>query len=191
MQQKTPFVDPKSDYELEALREGNHNAYDNIYLQWRAPIFNLLRKLTMSSDEAEDITQDVFVNLWENRLKVDTTKHIKYYLYLIARQSALKYFRRQKAKGNYIISKEWAEVGPSTSEDIVIEKEIELIKRIVIERMPKQRRKIYEMALDDGLSNEEISVRLGISKESVANQIWLARKDIKEVISLVVMLFFM
>lgn len=176
--------------DLELLKEGDHRIYDKVYLQWRKPIYNLLHKLTLSEAEALDITQDVFVNLWENRGNIDPAKDIKYYLYLVARQSAIKYFRRQKARVNYFSRSVWDEIDPNSSEDIVIAKEVELLREITLGRMPKQRRRIYELSLKDGMKNDQIAKELNISKETVANQLAMARRDLREVLGLFLILFF-
>lgn len=176
--------------DLGLLKNGSHAAYDKVYLQWRKPIYNLLHKLTMSEAEASDITQDVFVNLWENRTKIDSAKDIKYYLYLVARQSAIKYFRRQKARSNYFVKSIWDDIDPLSSEDIVIAKEVELLQEIALSRMPKQRRRIYEMSHKEGMKNDQIAEELNISKDTVANQLAIARKNLRDVLTMFLLLFF-
>lgn len=177
-----------SSRDLEALRDGDPLMYDKVYLRWRKPIHMLLLKLTGSEAEAEDIAQDVFVSLWTTREKIDPSKDIRHYLYLMARQSAIKYFRKQKAKGNYLQSREWDNAGMSSSDDIVISKELELLKDIAISRMPEYRRNIFMLSHNENLSNGEIAERLHITKETVYSQLSIARKQIKELIQLAMIL---
>jgi len=54
---------------------------------------------------------------------------------------------------------------------------------MVVSEMPKQRQLIYRLSKEQGLSNEEIASKLGISKRSVENQISMALKEIKRAIS--------
>lgn len=54
---------------------------------------------------------------------------------------------------------------------------------MVVSEMPEQRQRIYRMNREQGLSNEEIADRLGISKRSVENQVSLALKEIREAIA--------
>ena len=56
-------------------------------------------------------------------------------------------------------------------------------------RMPKQRRTIFELFQQEGLSHDEIAGQLGISKETVYNQLSLARKELREIILVFVLLF--
>jgi len=58
---------------LEALRDGDHEAYKTVYLHYRGPIENFLYKLLRSREEAEEIAQHVFMTLWERRAELDPT----------------------------------------------------------------------------------------------------------------------
>ena len=66
-----------------------------------------------------------------------------------------------------------------TAEDNLFAKEISLLIEMVVSEMPKQRQLIYRLSKEQGLSNEEIASKLGISKRSVENQISMALKEIK------------
>ena len=70
-----------------------------------------------------------------------------------------------------------------TAEDNLFAKEISLLIEMVVSEMPKQRQLIYRLSKEQGLSNEEIASKLGISKRSVENQISMALKEIKRAIS--------
>ena len=59
---------------LEALRDGDHEAYKTVYLHYRGPIENFLYKLLRSREEAEEIAQHVFMTLWERRAELDPSK---------------------------------------------------------------------------------------------------------------------
>lgn len=175
---------------LQALRDGDHDAFRQVYVRWRKPIYNLLYKLTGSTTEADDITQDVFVNLWEIRTKIDPGKNIRTYLYLVARQSAIKHFQKQKARSNYATYTRFDDIDMNTSYDIIVAKEIELLKELALSRMPKQRQHIYNLYYNEGLTNDEIASQLQITKESVYNQLSIARRDLREILALVLFLLF-
>lgn len=76
-----------------------------------------------------------------------------------------------------------------SSDEILFAKEIRLLIEMAVCRMPVQRRKIYQMSRDNGISNNEIAEELGISKKTVENQISLALQEIKRVISAFLIFF--
>ncbi len=175
---------------LQALKEGNHDAYDEVYIRYRDPIYNFLKILTRSDVAAEEIAQEVFVNVWEKRDKINPAKNIKSYLYTIARNAALQYFNRQKVHGRFTDFSAAAGNSESvSSEELVIAKETEILIEIALSRMPAQRRRVFEMSHYEGLSNEIIAEQLEISKSNVTSHLSNARKDIKEVLALFILLF--
>lgn len=77
-----------------------------------------------------------------------------------------------------------------TVEDTLFAKEIRLLIEMIVSEMPAQRQRIYRMSREEGMSNEEIAGRLGISKRSVENQISLALKEIRQAVTAYVIFLF-
>lgn len=173
---------------LNALRDGDHTAYERIYYHYKQSIEFFLRTLTRSNDMAQEITQEVFVALWVKREQIDPTQSFKSYLYRIARNATINYFNHQRVRSKYAATFTEEESGASADE-MTLSKEIELLVEIAVSRMPKQRRQIFEMSRYEGLSNGEIAERLQITTENVASQIYLASKEIKKLITLFLLIF--
>lgn len=174
---------------LYRLREGDHESYKKVYLHWRKPIYKFVFNLTGSAEEADDITQEIFTVLWNYKSKIDPEKNIRSFLYLVARRMIYKSNRANQIREKYTDSVWMSEKDDLTSYDIVVEKEAELLKQALLQRMPPQQRKIFEMNHHEGLSPEEIADRLGIKRESVYNQLSKARKEIRDAILLLLLVF--
>ena len=168
---------------LHALREGNHLAYEKVYLHHVSSVKKFMTLLTRSEDIAEEITQETFITLWEKRENIDPDKNISGYLYIIAKNFALKHFRKNKIISDVEIQEDNDPLMNITPDEILIAKEKEILTEIVIKKMPAQRRKIYELSRKEGLTNSEIAERLNISKNTVENHVTSALKDLREVIS--------
>ena len=135
-----------------------------------------------SSPDAEELTEDLFVNLWMNRHSVDISKSFDSYLHTIARNSAINFLKHKYVEDTYLSSVQQQECS-STSEEDLIAKELGLLIDDTVEEMPEQRRKIYMLSRNEGLSNEEIAVRLNTTKRNVESQLSLALKEIRKTIS--------
>lgn len=174
---------------LTALRQGDHGAFREVYLHYATPVRDFLTLLTRSADQAEEITQEIFITLWEKRERIDPDKSIKGYLYTIARNSALKLFEQQKVRSRYAASPANRPDDESASDQILIAEETELLIEIAVSRMPDQRRRVFELSRKEGLKSTEIAERLGISRHTVDNHLATAKKELRQLISLFLLLF--
>ncbi len=172
---------------LQRLREGDHESYRKVYLHWRKPVYKFLLNLTGTEEDADDITQEIFTVLWNYRDRIDPEKNIRSFLFLVARRAAYKSNRANMIRKRYADSV-WGELSDNfTSHDIVVEKETELLQQVLLQHMPPQQRKIFEMSNNEGLSAEEIAARIGIKRESVYNQLSKARKTLRDALLLLLL----
>lgn len=134
-----------------------------------------------SSAIAEDLTQDVFVKIWENFDKITNIEYPNAYIYSIARNEALDFISKKHKEemlvDNFRLKEE------SSIEEEYYAKELELLVELTVNKMPLQRRKVYEMSRVKGLTNDEIAKNMNISKKTVENHLNIALKKIKRTIS--------
>ncbi len=175
---------------LEALRSGDHNAFSSIYIHFWDAIYNFLNKLIGSSEEAKEMTQEIFIVLWEGRHKINPEKGIKPYLYGIARNKAMDHFDHKKVKERF-----GRAMQPVTDEDapdeIAIAREMKLITRLAVNNMPRIRREVFHLIVTDGISIEEAADRLNITKAAVSTHLYHARKEIKELLAAFAVILFL
>lgn len=166
---------------LEALRGGDHEAYNVVYVQYREMIGNYLCKLLQSREEAEEIAQNVFMTLWERRSELDPSRNIRTLLYTVARNAVMNQFKRRQVLRKYEKSNDPDDTENLTAEDILIAREHELLVEHTVENMPEMRRKIFEMSRRHHMSHEDIAQHLDTSKHNVANHLSQALKQIKHI----------
>lgn len=174
---------------LNALRNSDYAAFDKIYIAYYKPLKDFLGLLTKSEDDAEDITQQVFITLWEKREHINPKKSIRGFLYTTARNMTLNHFSHKKVEDKYLQLQGRATDIDDSPYEIMLGKELELLIRVTIQKMPTQRRKIMTMKLDECKSNEDIARELDLSPETVKGHITKGKKDIDSVIRLFLILF--
>jgi len=173
---------------LQDMRSGSQSAFEKVYLHYVTSVQNFLTTLLRSEEMGQEITQEVFVTLWEKREQINPDKNVSGYIYTIAKNYAFKYLGRKKEvfqeNDTYANNIE----GDIAPDELLIYKEKEILIEIAVSRMPAQRRKIYELSRKEGLSNQEIAEKLNISKNTVENHITKALKDLREIIALFMLL---
>jgi len=167
---------------LEALRSGNHKAFESVFIAYYDRIRVFIFGYIKSESDAEELAEDLFVNLWINRETIDTTKSFNSYLHTIARNTAINFLKKKHLHTAYLNDTIISEHS-STSEEDIIAKELGLLIDNVVDEMPEQRKQIYILSRNEGLSNSEIADQLNTTKRNVESQLSLALKDIRKAIS--------
>ena len=91
-------------------------------------------------------------------------------------------FKNARMTGAYL--EDYEGETEQTIEGDLYAREMELLEKLTVGRMPKKRKAIYEMSRREGLSNDEIAIRMGISKKTVENHLNLALKEIRKTLLL-------
>ena len=161
---------------LEAFQDGNHKAFETIFIAYYNKTKTFIDGYIKSEPDAEELTEDLFVNLWINRHSIDTSRSFNSYLHTI------NFLKHKYVCDAYLNNNQ--ETGySSTSEEDLIAKELEMLIDELVGGMPEQRRMIYTLSRNEGLSNAEIAERLNTTKRNVESQLSLALKEIRKVIS--------
>lgn len=69
---------------------------EEIVAEYLKPVYRLVFRLTNGAEEAEDITQNVFVKVWKNLAKYDPNQNLKTWIFTIARNATIDWFRKKK-----------------------------------------------------------------------------------------------
>lgn len=172
---------------LQDLKDGKSYAYELVYLHWNEPVKNLVNKITRSSTDAEDITHDIFLLLWERRKKIEPTKKIRSLLYILARNISMQMFRDNKRTAEFLKDYNYEDVNRTTSADLLIEKESALLVEVALSRLPDHMREIYEMSAK-GMTAREIADQLDIKVETVYQKLSRSRRALVESITTILII---
>lgn len=167
---------------LETLQHGNHAAFETVFVAYYAKVKTFIYSYIKSEADAEELAEELFVNLWINHRSINTSKSFDSYLHTIARNAAINYLKHKYVKDAYLESSP-NQVCSSTLEEELIARELGILIDDTVEKMPLQRKEIYKLSRNEGLSNEEIAIRLNTTKRNVESQLSLALKEIRKAIS--------
>ena len=175
-------LDTYTDKELFArISEGNEKAFGEIFYRYTAKISPFLTNFLHGDLWTEEIIQDVFMKLWQKRERLTEVEHPAAYIYQIASNRALDYIKKngRDIKLQYYLAQNQPATAVNQTESDVNYRLADALIKEAIHSLPPQRRKVYEMAREQGLSHDEISEILGISRHTVRNQVAEALQEIR------------
>lgn len=165
---------------LQQIAKGDESAFKVIFETYRARVLTFVVNFIHSTADAEEIVQDTFLNLWQNKEKLIDVEHPRNYIYTIVRNKTLRYLSNV-ARDEKMLKIVWAnmqvEVNP-IEEGLLMRESSELIDR-ALAMLPEQKQKIFRMCREEGMSHQEIAIKIGLSKSRVKNIMVEALKFIK------------
>jgi RNA polymerase sigma-70 factor (family 1) len=161
--------------------EGNQAAFTAIYDHYMPRIYAYLIKYTKSETLAQDITQDVFTKLWVNRAELANIHSHASYIFTTAFRFSVSYYRKTERERN--LNNNYYNSSPTESnvtEETIEYNESNHLLQLAIDQMPPQRRLIYKLSKEDGLSYDEIAERLNLSRNTVKNTLVEASQSVRK-----------
>lgn len=137
-----------------------------------------------SKESAEEIVSDVFIKVWQMRVKLAEVENLSVYLYTITKNLCLKYITRQY-KSPVINLDEIAfetTIDLNTPEELCISSDIIKKIREALNELPPKCRLILQLVKEDGLRYKEVASILNISELTVRNQLVIAIKKLGKVL---------
>ncbi|HLX90854.1 MAG TPA: sigma-70 family RNA polymerase sigma factor [Puia sp.] len=171
---------------LDAMAKGSGEAFEQIYLHYykavRTNIFSMLR----DEDQADDILQEVFLRFWDRRQKFAESDKAGGWLFVVSYNASLRFLeklRRDKAANKmYVVAEEVVtEDYPSEQEIRSIDRQLDLLSQ-AIDRLPPQRRRVFELCRFQGKTYEQAATDLSIAKSTVKDHLEQAAASIRKYI---------
>lgn len=164
---------------LNLLSTGSVDAFEIIYRKYSQSIYSNILKIIRQPEKAEEILQDVFVALWENREKINTHQSVAGWLIVVSYNKSITLLQKQ-VKDKLLLIGELPENVPDNMEmdGAVIEHQIGIINE-AIQNLPDKRREVFSLCKLEGKTIEETAQILDISFNTVKSHLQAATKYVK------------
>lgn len=176
--------DRRSDKELWRLisQDSDRPAFEQLYRRTLHALMAAIYKWSDDATEAEDILQEVFLDLWEKKDKIKIQSEIFPYLYSMARYKIFDRLREKQLSERQVQA--WTVL---MQDDEVLtaafrEEELESREALVsseLEQLPTQMKRVYLLSAQEGKSIREISEELLVSPYTVKNHLQKIRKRLR------------
>lgn len=165
------------------LKSGSFEAFEKVYKLYSGKLYNFVMKISRGDSYwAEEVVQRTFVRLWEIHDQINPDKSLISYLCTIAKNLLLNIYQRQTVEYIYAeyVLESAQEYSDNNIDDVLDGKLLEKYIDRLAEELPPSRKKIFIMSKRKNLSNKEIALELNISESTVATQLSLALKFMKD-----------
>lgn len=162
------------------LKNNDPIAFDILFKKYYKPLVNYIRSVSQDVYIAEDVVQNVFMDLWLNRHDLKINKTLKGYLYWVSYTTYINQYRKAKHRERLlddIIKKTIRDTLPEDTE--LTNNRVEKLKQL-IETLPPVCKEVLELNKMKGLKYGEIAKRLNISKKTVESHMGAAFKKIRK-----------
>ncbi|OQP51361.1 hypothetical protein A4H97_27695 [Niastella yeongjuensis] len=152
---------------LEQIAAGNHDAFKQLVDRHRDNVFSHAIAYLKDYSKAEDITQEVFLIIWDNRESLGKIANPESYLFILTRNRIVAEFRK-KVKLSLLDEQEQTRKDSALLPNQLMEnKETAELIQAALNEMTLQQRKVFELGKLEGLKYEEIARKLNISPNTV------------------------
>ena len=184
-----------SDKEIvDALHEGNENVFEQVFRFHYQRLCNYACSILNDIDEAEEVVQQMFLNVWEKRITIEITSSLKSYLYRAVHNACLNKLKQIKVRKLY--ADEHIQITEPVYEhtsQTILKTELEKQIHNAINKLPEQCRLVFKLSRFEEMKYAEIANHLDISVKTVENHMGKAlkilREQLKEYLPVIIMLF--
>jgi len=154
--------------------------FENLFRTEFAGLCFFAQKYVKDLEAAREIVQESFIQLWEKRDTLDTSRNIKSYLATSIRNKCLNYLRDNKKFNAHILQLEnLLELTVEPEHDVLVEKELHNAIQLALDELPEKCREVFVLNRYDNLRYKEIADKLGISVKTVEAQMSKALQHLR------------
>ena len=189
--------DPDEDWSLlDKFQRGDLNAFHELFNRHKRNVINLSYRFVQNKDTAEDIAQDVFIKIYEKKVKFDPRAKFSTWLYKVTVNASIDFTKKKSFFDRSLDKTETDEEGggktlletlsdPSTISpaDALASEEIKNLVRMEVRKLPEKLKTPILLHQFENLSYEEIARILGITTKAVERKIYHAKEILRQKLS--------
>ena len=163
-----------------ALKDGNLWAFNELFDRYGKRLHRFAVAYLKSTENAEEIVQEVFLKIWNNREEISPDKSFESYLFTIAKNGILNTIRKSKSEQAYL---NFAKLNPG--KNVLLDEELDFNElerayKNAVDQLSPRRKEIFLLSRVHSLSNAEIAEKMNISVKTVENQMTSALAEVRK-----------
>ncbi len=174
----TPIVEPDDRQLVQTIRSGDADAFETLVRRKTSKVYALCYRIIGNAEDAKDISQLVFLKLWENLEKYDPSYAFDTWLYRMVTNVAIDFMRNKQSRDNAVNSNlRLVKTAADAEQGVIVQrKEVENVFNEISNVLSPKQKTIFVMNQMDDLSSADIAKVLGCRESTVRNHLFNARK---------------
>jgi len=170
----------------------NRQLFEQLFREHYNALCNFGMRYLHDTDSAQEIVQDVFINLWQKKETITSDKSVKSYLYTSVKNRCLNYIRDNKKFRSQYLDVELELDIPFEDVDLFSESETQDKINTALGKLPEKCRQVFELSRFEELKYKEIAERLGISQKTVeihmSKALKILRIELKDLLMILILI---
>lgn len=171
---------------IKRMKKDDYGAFKDLYQMYAVYLYRYCMQWTKCHEESEDIVQNAFIRLWQSRKRIECTDTIRYYIFTIVRNQIKTSYRRNLScpvVREFLQYDKELSVSTQYSDDAVSFSDFLQLLETISQILPKTQQKVFKCSVLQQKRNQEIALELGLSEQTVKNQLSLALKVFRRKLS--------
>lgn len=148
-------------------------------MPFKDKVFRFSKRLLVSTEEAEDATQELYLKLWRNREKISSYKNVEAFAMTMTKNYCFDRLKSKQASNLSLVHSNYRENGTSLDKKTELSDSVSIVHQLIAE-LPEQQRMIIQLRDVEQYEYEEIGKMLDIKQTAVRVALSRARKVIRE-----------
>ncbi len=149
-------------------------------LPFKDKVFRLAKRLLVSSDEAEDATQELYFKLWKNKSKIEGYDNVEAYAMMMTKNYCLDQLKSKRASNMTLVHSNYKDESSSTLETNVEFKDSASIIKRMMNDLPEKQRTIIQLRDVENYEYHEIGEIMNMEPTAIRVALSRARKTLRE-----------
>ena len=173
-----PKIEPDDRQLVETIRGGDADAFETLVRRKTSKVYALCYRIIGNAEDAKDISQLVFLKLWENLEKYDAQYAFDTWLYRMVTNVAIDFMRNKQSRDNAVNSNlRLVKTAAEEEQTVTVQrKEVENVFNEIATVLSPKQKTIFVMNQMEDLPSAEIAKILGCRESTVRNHLFNARK---------------
>ena len=168
------------DKTLKELSKDQESSLEELYNYYYPRLYDFSRSFLKLEQGIDDILQEVFIRIWQNRKRIKDTASFNSFIFTITRNLLLNELRSRLNQSNLKEDiRKLSTANEYAGFDLVQYKDLKNRVIELIDELPERQKEIFVLSRSEGLSHKEIASKLQITPKTVEYHISLAIKSLK------------